>query len=52
MRDPKFLFTAIEDQGHYKILFVVEMSNEPFEQDGAGVGVAFAAATKRVRIAL
>ena len=52
MRDPKFLFTAIEDQGDYKILFIIEMSDEPFEQDRACVGVAFAAATKRVRIAL
>ena len=48
MRDPKFLFTAVEDQGHYKILFVVEMSDEPFEQDRACVCVAFAAATKRI----
>ena len=48
MRDPKFLFTAIEDQGDYKILFVVEMSDEPFEQDRACVCVAFAAATKRI----
>ena len=48
MRDPKFLFTAIEDQGDYKILFIIEMSDEPFEQDRACVGVAFAAATKRI----
>jgi len=40
--------TAIEDQRHDKVLFIIKMTDEPLEQDRACVGVAFAAATKRI----
>src|SRR5215475_7610119 len=52
VRHAEFLFTAIEDQRDYKIFFIIEMPDEPFEQDRACLGIAFAAATKSIRIAL
>jgi len=51
MGHAEFLFAAIEDQWHDEILFIVEMPDQPFEQDRACLGVAFAAATKSIRIA-
>ncbi len=47
----ELLFTAIEDQRNDKILFIVEMPDQAFEQHRARVRVAIAAAAQRIGVA-
>ena len=51
VRHTEFLFTAIEDQRHDQILFIVEMPDQSLQQHCARIGVGVAAAAQSIRIA-
>lgn len=51
MGNAKFLFTAIEDQRHDKVLFIIKMADESLEQGRACIRVTVTAAAKGVGVA-
>ena len=51
VRNAELLFTAIEDQRHDKVLFIIKMTDEPLEQDRACVRVAVTATAKGFAVA-